>query len=115
MSNLSLLHLPKLIKWGIENGVRNHYFSIVNDPKELMAVKLSRSVKQSLLKEFRLLKDSLDPIWHDRTIKLVDLCVTICENDRDYDLGFLKDYLTKHDRLRGTDFTLAFPELSFID
>ncbi len=112
VSNLSLLHLPKLIAWGIENNVRNHYFSLVNDPMELMPIKLPNSIKKSLHEQFVLMRNKLDPVWYDRTIKLIDLCVTICSNNQDYsNLDFLRNYLKKHDQLRGTNFELAFPEL----
>lgn len=112
LSNLALLHFDELLEWGVGKGIRNHYISIVNDVNELAVYHLPRVLKQSLLDKFINLKNSIDCQYHNRTAETLETCINICNNNIDYNVSPLIEYLNKHDNLRGTDFLTVFPELA---
>lgn len=114
VSNLSLLHLPRLIKWVIDKKIRNHYFTIVSNPSELTSFKLPCQLKELLLNEFLKLKSTIDLDYHNRTVELLELCINLCNNTNysESDTTLLIEFLTKHDRVRGTNFLQTFPELT---
>jgi sulfatase maturation enzyme AslB (radical SAM superfamily) len=115
VSNLSLLTMPKLIEWGINNGIRNQYFTLVSNPKEMSPNLLPDNLKKELLLEFINLKNTIDIAYNNRTLELLNLCIDICQDQLTHlDLTPLFDYLIKHDQIRGTSFLLAFPKLKKI-
>lgn len=111
LSNLALLHFYDLVAWGIDKGVRNHYTTNVLEIQELAVYRLPVALKQSLLNKFVDLKNNIDCQYHDRTAETLDTCINICNNNDDYDVSNLIEYLKKHDNLRGTDFLTVFSEL----
>lgn len=112
LSNLALLHFHELLAWGVNKGIRNHYISIVSHPNELAVYHLPATLKQSLVDKFFNLKNNIDCQYHNRTAETIETCINICNNNIDYNVSPLVEYLKKHDNLRGTDFLTVFPELA---
>lgn len=111
LSNLSLLHFYKLLTWGLERNIRNHYISTVFNPDVLAVHKLPVKIKQQLLPYYIDIKNNLDHTYFDRTAEAVDICINSCYNNTDTEPSELINYLKAHDALRKTDFLSVFPEL----
>jgi len=111
LSNLALLKYTDLVEWAMSRGITNLFLSNVGKPTVLTFDHLPLAIKFQLLEKFKILRTQYQ--FTNRTEHAIDTCIKICSNtDIEHDISDLRNWLTKHDDLRGTDFKKLWPELN---
>jgi sulfatase maturation enzyme AslB (radical SAM superfamily) len=108
MSNLSLMRYYELLEWGLENNILDMFQSVVDNVPILNPTSLPLDIKRGILEKYLNLKKH---IKSDRTMFVLDSCISMCESKNDDSAANLIEYLKKHDDLRGTDYSKLWPEL----
>lgn len=113
LSNLALLRYYEVFEWAEENNILDRFLSIVSDPLELHPSIIPIELKELLHKKYTSLKQQCKTM-SDRTSETVDTCIRLCENQDDSPAEFCTslDWIKKHDKLRNTNITDVFPELT---
>lgn len=109
MTNLSLMRYYELLEWSLENNILDMFQSVVDNVPVLQPTNLPLSIKAELLEKYLNLKKHIES---DRTMFVLDSCISMCKSENDASTFDLIEYLKKHDNLRGTDFRKIWPELS---
>lgn len=108
MSNLSLMRYYELLEWGLENNVLDMFQSVVDNVKILRPTSLPLVIKKGILEKYLNLKKHVES---DRTMFVLDSCISMCQSKNNDSAVGLIEYLKKHDNLRGTDYSKLWPEL----
>jgi len=108
MTNLSLMRYYELLEWGLENNILDMFQSVVDNVPVLQPISLPLAIKKELIEKYLNLKKYIES---DRTMFVLDSCISMCESENDASPYDLIEYLKKHDNLRGTDYSKLWPEL----